>query len=158
MEGRLINVQQKLEELTRRFEEERERIPREMEEKGKELMEMVQHFQKELAEERADRLSREGRILQQMDDHASSMTNAIENESTEREQIARELREHITGNERQRSQMEQELQLKVQKELMELKGMIERESKERKVEDDEIVMALNRYTQQLQSSLSVISS
>ena len=52
----------------------------------------------------------------------------------------------------------QELQSKLQNEMDELKGMIDREEKERQLGDEEIVNALERYTQQLQSSLSVISS
>ena len=80
MEERLASVQQKIEELTTRFEEEKDRVPREMEARGKELLDMVETFKSDLAEERSDRLSREGRILKQMDDHASSILTAIENE------------------------------------------------------------------------------
>lgn len=158
MEERLASVQQKMEELTTRFEEEKDRVPREMEARGKELLDMVETFKSDLAEERSDRLSREGRILKQMDDHASSILTAIENESTQREQISQELQSRIQENENHRAQSEYELQSKVQNELSELRRLINVEKQERKGEDDAIVMALNRYTQQLQSSLAVISS
>ena len=91
MEDILTSVQQKIEELTDKFEEEKDRIPKEMERRGAELMEMVNKFQKELSEERNDRLSREGRILKQMDDHSTEILFAIEKESHERETIANEL-------------------------------------------------------------------
>ena len=71
MEERLASVQQKVEELAARFEEERDAVPKDMELMGKQLREMLDTFQKELVEERADRLKREGRILKQMDDHSS---------------------------------------------------------------------------------------
>lgn len=44
----------------------------------------------------------------------------------------------------------------INKELGELKGMIGRESRERKEEDVDIIKALNRFTMQMQSSLDVI--
>merc|ERR1712127_486979 len=78
MEERLVSVQQKVEELTTRFEEEKEAVPKDMESRGKELKEILDSFQKELSEERSDRLNREGRILKQMDDHSSAIFGAIE--------------------------------------------------------------------------------
>ena len=158
MEERLVNVQQKLEELTNRFEEEKESVPKDMECRGKELKEMLDTFQNELSEERSDRLKREGRMLKQMDDHSSAIYGAIEKETTEREKIAYDLQTRIDDNERLRNQSEMDLQAKIQNEIEELKGMLDREEQERKLGDDEIVVALDRYTKQLQSSLSVISS
>jgi hypothetical protein len=143
MEERLASVQQKVEELSARFEEEKDAVPKDMERRGNELREMLTTFQKELAEERTDRLNREGRILKQMD---------------EREQISQELQKRIEDNERLRSQAERDLQYTIQNEMYDLKEMIDREKQERQLGDDEIIMALERYTQQLQSSLSVISS
>lgn len=158
MEERLVSVQQKVEELTNRFEVEKESVPKDMDIRGKELKEMLNTFQRELSEERTDRLSREGRILKQMEDNSSSIFGSIESETNEREQIVYGLQSRIEENERQRTQNEQELQSKLQNEMDELKGMIDREEKERQLGDEEIVNALERYTQQLQSSLSVISS
>lgn len=158
MEERLVSVQQKVEELTNRFEVEKESVPKDMDERGKELKDMLNTFQRELSEERSDRLNREGRILKQMEDNSSTIFGAIENETNQREEIVYGLQSRIEENERQRTQNEQELQSKLQTEMDELKGMIDREEKERQLGDEEIVNALERYTQQLQSSLSVISS
>lgn len=158
MEERLVSVQQKVEELTARFEDEKEAVPRDMEARGKELKEILESFQKELSDERSDRLGREGRILKQMDDHSSAIFGAIEKEMTLREEISRGLQTRIEDNERLRSQSENELQSRIQNEMSELKGMVDREKQERKLGDDEIIMALNSYTKHLQNSLSVISS
>lgn len=158
MEERLVSVQQKVEELTTRFEEEKEAVPKDMESRGKELKEILDSFQKELSEERSDRLNREGRILKQMDDHSSDIFGAIEEETNVRERISQGLQTRIEHNERLRSQSEYELQSRIQNEMSELKVMIEEEKQARSMGDDQIIMGLNRYTQQLQSSLSVISS
>ena len=93
-----------------------------------------------------------------MDDHSSAIFGGIEKETTVREQISQGLQTRIEDNERLRSQSEYELQSKIQNEMLELKGMIDREKQERLLGDDEIINALNRYTQQLQTSLSVITS
>jgi hypothetical protein len=93
-----------------------------------------------------------------MDDHSSDIFGAIEKEIGEREQISQELQKRIEDNERLRSQAEHDLQYTIQNEMYDLKEMIDREKQERQLGDDEIIMALERYTQQLQSSLSVISS
>ncbi|KAL9188656.1 hypothetical protein ACHAXT_007034 [Thalassiosira profunda] len=158
MEERLVSVQQKVEELTARFEEEKEAVPRDMETRGKELKDILETFQKELTEERSDRLNREGRILKQMDDHSSAIFGAIEKETTEREQIALGLQTRIEDNERLRSQSEQDLQSRIRDEMTELQGLLDREREERKQGDDEIILALDSYTKQLQGSLTVISS
>jgi len=157
MEERLVSVQQKVEELTERFEEEKEAVPKDMEAKGKELKVILDSFQKELAEERSDRLNREGRILKQMDDLSSTIFKATEEETTTRDDISQRLQMRIEENERLRSQSEYELQFKIQNEMSELKGMIEKEKEERAMGDDGIIDALNSYTQTLQSSLSVIA-
>jgi len=158
MEERLVSVQQKMEELTKRFEEEKDAVPKDMEARGTELKEILDTFQKELAEERSDRLKREGRILKQMDDHSSEIFGSIENEMLEREGISQGLQTRIEDNERLRSQSEHDLQSRIQNEMSELKGMIDREQQERKLGDEEIILGLNEYTARLQSSLSVISS
>lgn len=158
MEERLVSVQQKVEELTTRFEEEKETVPKDMESRGQELKEILDTFQKELAEERSDRLNREGRIMKQMDDHSSSILRAIEEETNIREEISEGLQCRIEENERLRSQSEYDLQSKIQNEMSELKGMIDREKMERKIGDEEIIGALNTIADQLQTSLSVISA
>ncbi|KAL7476433.1 hypothetical protein ACHAW6_002298 [Cyclotella cf. meneghiniana] len=158
MEERLATVQQKMEELTLRFEEEKDRVPREMEKRGEELLEMMESFKLELAQERSDRLSREGRILKQMDDHARYITHAIEKETVLREETSKELMERITENEQSRAQSEYQLQVKVQKEMEELRDMIEKETIERKEDDGHIHSSLMEYAKQVESSLYFLNT
>ena len=157
MEERLVSVQEKLETLTARFEEDA-KISDDIEARGKELVGMVNAFQTELSDERNDRMLREGRIMQQMDDSNSSIVASIEKETIARESVSEDLQSRIDDNERQRSQSELDLRTRMQNELTDLQGMIDAEKQERHSEDEEIILALNRYTDQLQNSLSVISS
>lgn len=157
MEERLATVQEKMEELTIRFEEEKDRVPAEMEARGKELLEMMEGFKSELAQERSDRLSREGRILKQMDDHAGYITQAIEKESMLREETSKDLMERITDNEAHRAQTEYELQRKVQNEMAELRSMIENEANERKGEDEMIRGHMQNFIVQLEESLTYLT-
>lgn len=157
MEDRLATVQGKMEELTLRFEEEAERVPKEMESRGKELLEMMEGFKAELAQERTDRLSREGRILKQMDDHAEYIMEAIEKESILREDTSKELMVRISENEKYRAQSENELQTKIQKEIAELRHMIEKEKNERSRGDGFLSETMNRYQREFERTLYSIS-
>ena len=153
MEERLATVQGKMEELTLKFEEEKDRVPKEMEDRGKELVEMMESFKSELAQERTDRLSREGRILKQMDDHAQYITEAIEQESVLREDVSKELMERISENEKYRAQSEHELQMKVQREMSELRDMIEKEKRERAGVDKALSDRVNQFTTSFERTL-----
>jgi len=157
MEERLATVQGKMEELTLRFEEEKDRVPKEMEARGTELLEMMEGFQAELAQERTDRLGREGKILKQMDDHAKCITEAIEKESKLRENTSNELMDRISENERHRAQSEHDLQAKVQSEIDELKDMIERETQERTDRDKDLTARISQYTKEVERALSSLT-
>lgn len=158
VEERLVSVQQKVEELTTRFEQEKDAVPKDMEARGDELKEILNELTAILDTEKSDRLKREGRILKQMDDHFSAIFGAIEKEKSEREHISQGLQARIEENERLRHEMSELSASKIQNEMSELRGIIDKEKQERALGDDQIIMALNSYTQQLQNSLSVIST
>ena len=157
MEERLATVQGKMEELTLRFEEEKDRVPKEMESRGRELLDMMEGLKAELAQERTDRLSREGRILKQMDDHAKHITEAIENESILREDTSKQLMERISENEKYRAQSEYDLQAKVQKEMAELREMIERETSLRAQGDGALSARVDQYQEEVKRSLYALT-
>ena len=157
MEERLATVQGKMEELTLRFEEEKDRVPKEMESRGRELLDMMEGLKAELAQERTDRLSREGRILKQMDDHAKHITEAIENESILREDTSKQLMERISENEKYRAQSEYDLQAKVQKEMAELREMIEREKSLRAQGDGALSARVDQYQEEVKRSLYALT-
>ena len=96
--------------------------------------------------------------MKQMDDHAKYITDAIEKETVLREDTSKELMERITENEQSRAQSEYQLQVRVQKEMEELRDMIEKETRERKEDDDLIHSSLKDYAKQVESSLYFLNT
>jgi hypothetical protein len=124
-----------------------------------------QDFEKELKQlqleqdtERKSRLKREGNLLQQVENHATEFEERWNLERHERENRIDHLEQNLKQQMAKRMHNEQIFQQKVQTELEELQRDLEEESQERQTQDDEIVEALNRYTKQLQESLSILSS
>ena len=150
---RLGELDVKVEELNERLNEERAKIPADLEEKGKELKDMLQSFQNEFTVERRDRLTREGRIMKQLTDQANDMSDQWKKEISEREETVSKLTKQLTNHENNRAEADREFETLIERELKALREDVERETNERKIEDDEIVEALNRYTDNLQSSL-----
>jgi ElaB/YqjD/DUF883 family membrane-anchored ribosome-binding protein len=70
----------------------------------------------------------------------------------------RQLEELMDGQESKRVKEQAEFQRRVSQELESLRQELEEEVEERQIQDEDIVSALNRYTQQLQQSLSILSS
>jgi len=157
VQQRLEDLESKVDELNARFEEEKEKIPRDIERRGKELGDMLGKLQEELGSERRDRLNREGRIMKQISDHGEYVTASIEGEKSERETIVSTLRSRIDAVEKARAAADLRYSETIEAEVQLLREALDREVSERKIEDDEIVEALNRYTEHLQTSLSVMS-
>eukprot|EP00568_Trieres_chinensis_P010213 CAMPEP_0183294322 /NCGR_PEP_ID=MMETSP0160_2-20130417/2714_1 /TAXON_ID=2839 ORGANISM="Odontella Sinensis, Strain Grunow 1884" /NCGR_SAMPLE_ID=MMETSP0160_2 /ASSEMBLY_ACC=CAM_ASM_000250 /LENGTH=283 /DNA_ID=CAMNT_0025455631 /DNA_START=115 /DNA_END=966 /DNA_ORIENTATION=- len=155
--ARLEALESKVEELNSRFEEERERIPRDIERRGKELGDMLEQLQEELSAERRDRLGREGRIMKQLADHGDFVASSVQTEHAEREQAVSDLRRRIQTVEEGRAETDRRNSEQISVELTTLREGLEQEVNERKLEDDEIVDALNRYAEHLQASLSVMN-
>ena len=149
-------LEDKVKQLNERLEEEKERIPKDIEERGAELKSMLLGFQNEFSVERRDRLTREGRIMKQLTDHAQDLTGLWENESGERQNDSYELRTRLEHHENNRAKADNDFESLILSELQALKMELQKETMERKVEDDEIVEALNRYTANLQKSLSML--
>jgi len=155
-QSRLGLLEDKVKELNERLEEEKKSIPKDIEEKGRELKEMLLSFQHEFSEERRDRLTREGRIMKQLTDHAQDLTQKWDNESGERRRDTEELKSRLEHHENNRAQADDAFESLIASELKSLRSDLQQEGMERKVEDDEIVEALNRYTENLQKSLSML--
>lgn len=92
-----------------------------------------------------------------MDDHAKYITDAIEAESILRGDVSKELMERIAENEKYRAQSEYELQMKVQRELAELREMIEREKQERAAGDRQLTQQVDHFTQDVERSLYLLT-
>lgn len=149
-------LENKVQGLNERLEEEKSKIPQDIAKRGKELREMMLVFQNEFSMERRDRLTREGRIMKQLSDHAQVLTEKWEKEGTERGRDVQQLKMQLDHHENNRAKADLDFEALIVRELGALRGDVEKEKNERKVEDDEIVEALNRYTENLQKSLSML--
>ena len=154
LEERLSAVETKVQELNLRLTEERERIPKDIEKRGEELGRMLKLLQSDLATERRDRLSREGRIAKQVEDHRQFVEQLMEEERAERKQSSDEIRREVARINNSKEQEGETFEQMIVRELEELRTAMGQEVQERRVEDDEIVAALNRYTENLQRSLA----
>lgn len=155
-QSRLVMLEEKVSELNERLEEEQNKIPKDIEQKGRELKDLLLTFQNEFSVERRDRLTREGKIMKQLTDHAHELTQQWTDERSEREQDAMELKTRLEHHENNRAEADHDFETLISSELKSLRVDLTKECMERKVEDDEIVEALNRYTANLQKSLSML--
>ena len=91
--------------------------------------------------------------MKQLTDQANDMSDQWKKEISEREETVSKLTKQLTNHENNRAEADREFETLIERELKALREDVERETNERKIEDDEIVEALNRYTDNLQSSL-----
>ena len=158
IKSHMMQLEDKINDLNSRLEEEKTKIPKDIERKGKDLQNMLHSFQQEFQIEKKDRLNREGRILKQMHDYEDHVTEKLKAMILERDEMVLELKTMLEKSENGRKEADMKFQRLITEELNLLRLDVSKETKERKLEDDEIVEALNRYTRNLQSSLSVIGS
>jgi hypothetical protein len=118
-----------------------------------------QQLQQEQDEERKARLRGEGRLLQQVEDHANEFEDRWTKERQDRMDHINKLEQKVGRQETTRAAQQASFQQRVDDELEALQRDLEEEVvQERQTQDEEIVAALNRYVEQLQQSLSIPSS
>lgn len=153
---RLDTLEVKVQELNQRLSEESDRLPKDLEALGQELKALLGTFQNEFNIEKHDRLTREGRIMKQLNDHAQDIKKRWNTESFERDSAINDLSDRVVNMETSRQDFQDELEKTILGEIEGIKAALHKESAERKMEDDEIVAALNRYTENLQNSLALL--
>ena len=145
-------------ELEAEFAVEKERIPREIEERGRILTAQLEAFQEAFEEERARRLVREEELRVQLTDHEHVVSERFQKERSEREQKIMVLKERLEKSTVSRNKADVRFQKVIKEEYTALKNQIAEEAKVREQEDDEVVETLTAYTKKLQSSLHIINS
>jgi len=155
---RMDALEHAVSDLDRRLTAASETIPSDINKKGKELTQLVEKMREELQLETSHRRRREELIETQILEFSKKMTSELDDHKMERETGIEELRRMILTNESGRKEADDKFERLIESELAALREEIEVEVRERKMEDDEIVEALNRYTENLQASLSMISS
>jgi len=156
--NQLVSIEEKLNNMNDRLEEEKGKIPIDIEQRGKEIRDMIVKFQEDFVKERHDRLNREGRMMRLISDHTSLLRNYWNEERMDRKTTYELFREKLDDNEKKQGNERAKFKEMVNNDLQKLKNDLIKETKERKLEDDEIVDALNRYTDNVQNSLNIISS
>jgi hypothetical protein len=126
--------------------------------KAADLSKSIAQIRDDQSMERKARLKREGILLQQVEGHAKEAEDRWNMERSEREQRLKELEIQVIRNEARLALEQKRYEDRIEKELTSLKEELEIETAERQTQDEEIVAALNRYTKQLQQSLSILSS
>ena len=145
-------------ELEAAFAVEKERIPREIEERGRILTLQLETFQLMFEEERKSRLEREAVLSKRLTDHEHEVGEQFQVERSAREQKIMVLRDKVEVSTRSRNKADERFQKVIKEEYSILKNQIKEEAVIREREDDEVVETLTAYTKKLQSSLHIINS
>ena len=103
------------------------------------------------------RLQREEELLQQINDLSAQYQERWKQERAERKTVVQELTERVQLQEQVRDGQVQALEKQFQEALDQVKTDLQVETAEREEQDQAIVAALNKYTAQVQSSLSFVS-
>ena len=126
--------------------------------KATDLRKLVAQIRDDQNMERKARLKREGILLQQVEEHASETEDRWTSEHNDRVRCLNEVEDQVIRNEARLALEHKRYEDRIEEELASLKDEMVIESMERQAQDEDIVAALNRYTQQLQHSLSILSS
>mmetsp|Transcript_20071 Transcript_20071/g.30769 ORF Transcript_20071/g.30769 Transcript_20071/m.30769 type:complete len:253 (-) Transcript_20071:1641-2399(-) len=157
MANQLDELTQRVDDLNARFREEEERIPADIENRGKELAAILRGLQDDFLCEKKERLSRESQILKQLNDYEQDVQAKFHQYVKERKELFDQLSSAIDESDRRRNEDKANREISVQKEIEGLHEILSIEIQTRKQEDDDIMSAVNKYMNQLQNSVDKIS-
>ncbi len=158
LQARISSVEDRLAELEERWSLDAAKQMEAIQQKAHDFGKTLDQLQQEQDIERKARLRREGSLLQQVEHHAKEFETRWNAERQDRlDQIAT-LERQLQEREEQRGREQSSFQRRVEEEIELLRTELDLEVQEREAQDEQIVAALNRYTQQLQESLSILSS
>jgi len=158
LQTRLTALEERVQKLEERFAADSNQQIELVNGKAADLSKSIAQIRDDQSMERKARLKREGILLQQVEGHAKEAEDRWNTERSEREQRLKELEIQVIRNEARLALEQKRYEDRIEKELTSLKEELEMETAERQTQDEEIVAALNRYTKQLQQSLSILSS
>lgn len=155
---RLDAIVVRLDKLDVRFDEERARVLKEIDERTAELNALLDEFDAKFEAEKIERLERERLIQVSMDAHEAVVDTKFVAEREAREKVLVELNRMLEENMASRQAAGEQFRAGVKGEIIELRRLLGEEEMTRENEDDDIMRALNQYTSKLQSSLTIINS
>ena len=140
------------------FQREKARILREIEERSADLSKLLDEFQRAFEKERKQRILREGTILSQMEQHEKHTAAAFGDERKARDARVAEIHKELVSCIASRTTADVQLEKVCTSELAKIQAALDVEVTQRELQDDNIIKALNQYTNKLQSSLNIINS
>mmetsp|Transcript_21457 Transcript_21457/g.29872 ORF Transcript_21457/g.29872 Transcript_21457/m.29872 type:complete len:175 (+) Transcript_21457:154-678(+) len=155
--SRIESLEQRLADLELKFQEESEVQAISVAYTTKEFQDLVGELQTSVDAEKKQRLVREGRFLQQLESHQQLTKTTLQQETHTRQTEISKLETNLENSKSEHTTQTLLWQTKIQSELQNLEMELQAETSEREAQDEEIVEALNRYTKQLQHSLSILS-
>lgn len=158
LQQRLTALEERVAFLEENWQKDADHQIRLVNQKSADLTKSIAQIRDEQNMERKARLKREGILLQQVEGHARDAQESWRKERKDRIQKLEHLEKQIVRNEARLALEQKRYEDKIESELAALRQEVETEAMEREVQDETIVAALNRYTKQLQHSLSILSS
>lgn len=158
LQANIDALNKRVDDLESKFEEDKARMSAEIKERNERLTKQLNDFQEVFEAERVSRLQREGKIAADLAEHETDTKESFEKERGNREKVYLELKTKLDDAVRSRTKADEKFQSFVSEEIASIKNAIRKEEEVREQEDDEIVETLNRYTQKLQASLTIINS
>lgn len=157
-EARLLATESRLAALEAQWQTDIQRTEQDLDQQAGQLKGSIEKLREKQEQERASRLDREGRLLQQMEALSLKYEEQWKTERQERLDACAMLTGRMDDQDRQRDELVHEYTDRLRGELNALQNDLQQETVDRLYQDEEIVGALNRYTSQLQKSLSYIVS
>merc|ERR1711862_368718 len=115
--NQLVLIEEKLNIMNSRLEEEKGKVPSDIEKRGKELKDIIVRFQDDFVKGRRDRLNREGRMTKLINDHANNLRKCWKDENKDRDDNFVLLTKKINDNEQKNRKQSEEFREMVNKEL-----------------------------------------
>jgi hypothetical protein len=157
-EVRLTATESRLAALEAQWQTDIQRTEKDLDQQAGQLKGSIEKLREAQEQERASRLDREGRLLQQMEALSLKYEEQWKTERQERLDTCAVLTGRMDDQDRQRDELVHDYTDRLRGELNALQNDLQQETVDRLYQDEEIVGALNRYTSQLQKSLSYIVS
>ena len=155
---RLDVLEKRADALDALFADEKARILREIEERSADLSKLLDEFQNAFEKERKARIVREGSITSQTEQHERHTTTAFDEERSARDARVAAIHEELASCVASRTAADVQLERVCASEISKIQASLDVEVTQRELQDDNIIKALNQYTNKLQSSLSIINS
>jgi hypothetical protein len=157
-EVRLMATESRLEALEAQWQTDLQRTEHDLDQQAGQLKDSIEKLREAQEQERTSRLDREGRLLKQMEELSLKYEQQWKTERQERLGACAMLTERMDDSEQKREELVHDYTDRLRGELSALQNDLQQETVDRLYQDEEIVGALNRYTAQLQKSLSFIVS